>query len=186
MAAMMNFFTCLGLVSLGVLILVIQSEAAVPRSRHRNRTKRVEFGRELDASNSMSMRISTPIPLEQHTIDNILQHSHEANTCLTEIECDIQRLKLGFGRYYVGDYPTKGCFSKNGNAFWGEGGSVADKAKDDLGIYRKRIWCSGSTPDEDGGQDEEEDNTDDNVCLTRRACNNERKKMGLEEFFVGS
>ena len=66
-----------------------------------------------------------------------------AVACLTQEQCDRRRAKQGFGDdvYYVGDYETKGCFSKNGRAYFGIGGTVEAMAKENLQGVRTRIWC---------------------------------------------
>ncbi|EJK48552.1 hypothetical protein THAOC_32639 [Thalassiosira oceanica] len=66
-----------------------------------------------------------------------------AVACLTQDQCDTRRAKQGFRDdvYYVGDYETKGCFSKNGRAYFGTGGTVEAMAKESLAGVRTRIWC---------------------------------------------
>eukprot|EP00571_Detonula_confervacea_P003344 CAMPEP_0172326074 /NCGR_PEP_ID=MMETSP1058-20130122/55537_1 /TAXON_ID=83371 /ORGANISM="Detonula confervacea, Strain CCMP 353" /LENGTH=348 /DNA_ID=CAMNT_0013042777 /DNA_START=42 /DNA_END=1084 /DNA_ORIENTATION=- len=66
-----------------------------------------------------------------------------ANTCLTETQCNMQRKKMGFDdeRYYVDNYHHHGCFYKNSNAFWGRGGTAAQKSMNDLPGIQTRIWC---------------------------------------------
>lgn len=66
-----------------------------------------------------------------------------AVACLTQRQCNARRTKQGYSNavYYVGDYETKGCFSKNGRAYFGTGGTVEAMAKEDLAGVRTRIWC---------------------------------------------
>lgn len=55
------------------------------------------------------------------------------------------RQELGFGKYYVGDYPTKGCYFKGSTAYFGVGGTFEQKSTS-LSGAKWRIWCgSGST-----------------------------------------
>lgn len=44
---------------------------------------------------------------------------------------------------YIGDYPTKGCFVKNDNLFFGTGGTYQDMSTttDNLPRNQERIWC---------------------------------------------
>ena len=71
------------------------------------------------------------------------------NTCLTEAHCNAKRQKLGIEDrfYYVSEgpnvFPAYGCFRKNNKAYWGQGGTAAEKAKDDLSGIKERIWCDG-------------------------------------------
>lgn len=68
------------------------------------------------------------------------------NTCQTEAECNARRQQLGFpdNIYYVNDYSRHylyGCFSKNGKAYWGEGGTAAQNGAHPLTGIKERIWC---------------------------------------------
>ena len=67
----------------------------------------------------------------------------EQRACLTEVECDTKRQEMSMG-FRVGSYPTKGCFSKNGVAYWSTGGSIQDKSTAVLPGMQERIWCGGN------------------------------------------
>ena len=75
------------------------------------------------------------------------------DTCLTEAHCNAKRQKLGIEDrfYYVSEgpnvFPAYGCFRKNNKAYWGQGGTAAEKAKDDLSGIKERIWCDGWNDD---------------------------------------
>ncbi len=64
--------------------------------------------------------------------------------CLTQDECDQRRQDLGFDNFYVGDFPTKGCFYKCDNAYFGIGGIEEITAVNLPGV-QKRIWCGETT-----------------------------------------
>ena len=62
--------------------------------------------------------------------------------CDTRTECNALRRKLGYQHFYTGDYQTKGCFEKNGNVFWGRGGTYEEKATSDLpGVQERRKFA---------------------------------------------
>lgn len=68
----------------------------------------------------------------------------EESVCLTEEECNARRKELGFKSFYVdASYPSKGCFSKNDKAFFGEGGTVEQMSDPGLAGLQQRIWCRG-------------------------------------------
>ena len=48
---------------------------------------------------------------------------------------------MGIATFSAGNYPSKGCFKKNGNAYWGTGGSVEEMSIFDLAGVQERIWC---------------------------------------------
>lgn len=65
--------------------------------------------------------------------------------CLTRRKCNQQRKELGFASFFIGNYQTKGCFSKGSVAYFGTGGSRDDKAEPDLAGVTERIWCGGDS-----------------------------------------
>ena len=66
-------------------------------------------------------------------------------TCYTEEECDDQRQLLRIKRYHVGNWPSKGCFVKNGIAYWGTGGNRAKRSKNPLNREKDvRLLCDGA------------------------------------------
>jgi len=66
-----------------------------------------------------------------------------ADVCLTQAQCDARREQLGIEdrNYYVGNYPSYGCFQKNGKVYWGRGGTTAEKGQDPLPGVRERMYC---------------------------------------------
>ena len=66
-----------------------------------------------------------------------------ATVCTTEEQCRQQFSTMSTsGEFLVGDFPTKGCFSKNGNVYFGIGSVVdEDMAETDLPGTQERIWC---------------------------------------------
>lgn len=61
--------------------------------------------------------------------------------CPSETACNEYRKKLGLERFEVGEFPSKGCFSKNGIAYWSTGGTAEEEAREDLPGIQERIWC---------------------------------------------
>ncbi|KAL9185022.1 hypothetical protein ACHAXT_002799 [Thalassiosira profunda] len=68
--------------------------------------------------------------------------------CTTREQCDQKRLEMGIASFRAGAYPTKGCFAKGGNAYWGIGGSDEDRSKPDLPGQQARIFCNESEENE--------------------------------------
>jgi hypothetical protein len=60
--------------------------------------------------------------------------------CITEDECDKRQAQMEFTNYRVGEFPTKGCFSKNGVAYWSNG-TEEEMTTSALPGEQKRIWC---------------------------------------------
>jgi len=60
--------------------------------------------------------------------------------CLTRKECAQKSRELGLSSFNTGDYPTKGCFRKKGNAFFSLG-TVEEMRKGELSGVQERIWC---------------------------------------------
>ena len=61
--------------------------------------------------------------------------------CMTEDECATAALSMGIDDYRPGDdWPTKGCFSKNGIAFFSIG-STEEMSTSSLPGIRERLWC---------------------------------------------
>jgi len=73
-----------------------------------------------------------------------------SKTCLTESQCNKQRIKMGIPdvHYYINNFHHHGCFEKNNKVFWGRGGSDADKATSPLPGIQERVWCDGDWKDE--------------------------------------
>lgn len=68
-----------------------------------------------------------------------------AIACVTEERCRQKFLTMNTGGdFYVGDFPDKGCFMKNGHGYFGTGGTDEEMAADLAGV-RERIWCERET-----------------------------------------
>ncbi len=66
---------------------------------------------------------------------------------MTADECNERRQEIGIKNFYVSNtYPSKGCFEKSGNAFFGEGGSVEDLSISPLPGKQDRLWCEVDVP----------------------------------------
>ncbi|KAL7525278.1 hypothetical protein ACHAXR_000933, partial [Thalassiosira sp. AJA248-18] len=70
----------------------------------------------------------------------------DAVVCSAE-QCEQAYRDMNFsGSFYLGVWPTKGCFSKNNNVFFGTGGTLEEMSETVLqGTLRKRIWCEKET-----------------------------------------
>ena len=64
----------------------------------------------------------------------------EYTACMTEDECATAVLVMGIDDYRPGDWPTKGCFSKNGSAYFSIG-SIEGMSTSSLPGIRERLWC---------------------------------------------
>lgn len=72
--------------------------------------------------------------------------SASGTACRNQNTCNQMRQELGFEKYSVGNYPTKGCFFKGSTAYFGIGGTLAQKSTSlSEGEGKWRIWCGGST-----------------------------------------
>ena len=70
--------------------------------------------------------------------------------CSNQKMCNQMRRKLGFEKYMVGSYTSKGCWNRNGIAYYGVGGTLAQQSKFNLQDGKQRIFCDGlSVPTED-------------------------------------
>mmetsp|Transcript_29640 Transcript_29640/g.62960 ORF Transcript_29640/g.62960 Transcript_29640/m.62960 type:complete len:867 (-) Transcript_29640:380-2980(-) len=96
----------------------------------------------------------------------------------SRLECDEKRLEMGMATLSAGNYPTKGCFSKSGAAYWGSGGSAAEMSRADLPGVQERIWC-----DKGAGKPSVDV---DVACLTKEDCDKRRQRNGIESFSVGN
>jgi hypothetical protein len=61
--------------------------------------------------------------------------------CATRGGCGGRRSELGTDEFFVGTYPTKGCSTKNGVAYWSGGGSPEEVSRGDLPGEQERIFC---------------------------------------------
>jgi len=108
----------------------------------------------------------------------------ESTACLTEVDCDEMRQQMGIAKFQVGEYPSKGCFTKNGIAYWDSGGSIDDKSKTSLPGIQARVWCEKEV-DLPGGSPPEE-SKEDGACITQSKCDEERLEMGIATFSAGN
>lgn len=93
--------------------------------------------------------------------------------CMTKMDCDKARQQAGYAKFNVGAYPSKGCFHKNGIAFWGTGGTIAQKSRYDLPGIQTRLYC------------EEDVVKADSACQTQAECNQKRLQLGITTFQTG-
>eukprot|EP00571_Detonula_confervacea_P017166 CAMPEP_0172309484 /NCGR_PEP_ID=MMETSP1058-20130122/9749_1 /TAXON_ID=83371 /ORGANISM="Detonula confervacea, Strain CCMP 353" /LENGTH=973 /DNA_ID=CAMNT_0013022113 /DNA_START=8 /DNA_END=2929 /DNA_ORIENTATION=- len=108
----------------------------------------------------------------------------EPTVCLELSDCDAMRQKMGItSSLYVGDYQTKGCFSKNGIAYWGSGGSIDDKSKTSLQGIQERVWCEKELDISVGSPSD--GLKEDRACITQGKCDEMRLEMGISSFQVG-
>lgn len=80
--------------------------------------------------------------------------------------------------YSYGDIPTKGCFIKDENMYFGIGGTIEEMMDSDLNGIQERVWCdatatSSSTVGRSGN---------DGYCLTMEEC--EEKFTMMKEAMV--
>lgn len=73
-----------------------------------------------------------------------IQVAQAASACVSADECEAKATELGLADFYVGDFPTKGCFRKNGKAYF-SGGSDEEMSTTGLDGEQKRIWCGGDS-----------------------------------------
>ncbi|KAL7535638.1 hypothetical protein ACHAXR_006623 [Thalassiosira sp. AJA248-18] len=78
---------------------------------------------------------------ESGLLRGVVTKPENAVACLTMEQCKHTRLGTNFDRVYVNSWPTKGCFSKRNNLYFGTGGSVEMMSKAKLPGIQKRIWC---------------------------------------------
>jgi hypothetical protein len=102
----------------------------------------------------------------------------DGGTCTTKEQCDARRSELGIANFFSGTFPTKGCFSKDGNngvtAYWSDGGSEEDMSNTALPALQRRITCDEVVVDADG-----------DVCTTQEQCDKKRLDLGIETFVAG-
>jgi hypothetical protein len=65
-----------------------------------------------------------------------------ATVCLSVEQCQSKFLTLDTGGYfYSGNFPSKGCYTKNNNVWFGTGGTYEEMAETDLPGILTRVWC---------------------------------------------
>ena len=73
-------------------------------------------------------------------IANELRGGPSTTICMTKDECEEASKALNLEPFNVGDFPTKGCFQKNGQAFFSSGSTEA-MSTDDLPGIQERVYC---------------------------------------------
>lgn len=107
--------------------------------------------------------------------------------------CNKQRQKVGFDKFFVGNYPTKGCFSRGGKAYFGIGGNKDDKSESPLSGNKERLWCNES-PSQPNTKKPTEAPTEkprsapqlQSTCLTQSECNLKRHELGFTKYMIGN
>ena len=105
--------------------------------------------------------------------------------CLTEKDCLAASMEMGMDIFLSSAfYQTKGCYTKNGKAFFSPG-SKAEMSTTKLVGVQERIWCKDreaatpSLPPPDIVAKQ-------TVCLTQQDCNRRRQDLGVDVFYSGS
>lgn len=83
-------------------------------------------------------------PSSRPSSDETNSTGESGTACLTQLECNQRRQKLGYETYYVGNYATKGCFSKGTTAYFGLGGDVSQISVSLSGNSFGRIRCDSN------------------------------------------
>jgi hypothetical protein len=95
-------------------------------------------------------------------------------TCLTAESCNSKRMEMELtgGFYTSDDYPTKGCYYKNGNVFFSPG-TQEEMSTSDLPGLRVRIWCNDNEAmgESKVGETKTLDNDDTGVIIKTSASN---------------
>ena len=109
--------------------------------------------------------------------------------CLTKEACSTRARQIGIDVFLSGDYPTKGCYSKNGKSYW-SAGNKAEMSSTNLPGVQKRIFCKATIPSPPPSSTPQPPRPTGNnnkvACLTQGQCNNKRKEIGLTQFHIGS
>ena len=97
--------------------------------------------------------------------------------CLTEKDCLAASIEMGIDIFLPSaSYQTKGCYTKNGKAFFSPG-SKAEMSTTQLVGVQERIWCKDRESDIVAKQ---------TACLTQQDCNRRRQDLGIDAFYSGS
>ena len=108
--------------------------------------------------------------------------------CLTKEACSTRARQMGIDVFLAGNYPTKGCYSKNGKSYWSVG-TKSEISTTNLPGVQKRIFCKVTTPSPPQTSPPPPPRPTVNnkvACLTQAQCNNKRKQMGITHFHTGS
>ena len=101
------------------------------------------FGRRLPRDlevGSMSVSTEAEDELTQRFIDGGGSLSMSYTACLTEADCLEASQKQGIQSFWTGDFPSKGCVTKNDKAFFSPG-TEGEMSEVDLPGIRERLWC---------------------------------------------
>jgi len=124
----------------------------------------------------------------------------ERAPCATRRQCDRQRQRLGRTKFYVGDFAVKGCFAKGDVAYFGTGGSAADRAAAPLSGRKERLWCDAPPPRPAPTRTPTPPlrpavaappprpaaaAPSQSACLTAPQCDARRREMGFASYEVG-
>jgi len=77
-------------------------------------------------------------------LTQIITQTSAATYCLTEDECQAKSIEMDMP-FYSGDYPTKGCFTKNDQMFFSQGWTEAEMSTTDLPGVQVRVNCGDDT-----------------------------------------
>ena len=80
--------------------------------------------------------------------------------------------------YSYDDVPTKGCFIKGENMYFGSGGTVTEMNESDLDGVQERVWC-------DATSSIEERSSNGGHCLTKDKCEEKFTMMKENEVIDG-
>lgn len=127
-----------------------------------------------ETPNPVTRPPQTPSPMQSP------QSTIEGTACLTEADCDKMRQQMAITNFQVGNYPSKGCFTKKGIAYWGSGGSVDDRSRSNLPGVQERIWC-----DNNADNPIDDPISMDIACLTEKDCDEQRQEIGIANFYRG-
>jgi len=135
-------------------------------------------------------------------IEDVVQEVDIVKTvCLTEADCK-ERMVQGYGQFIAGDFPVSGCFSKDGDLYWGRGDIVNEAMDSDGtffhdGVVAEDVFClthiTPTNADDTPRSDNEiaayknamqKVNFIEAKCLTEADCE-ERMTEGYDKFEVG-
>lgn len=108
--------------------------------------------------------------------------------CLIKEACSTRARQMGIDVFLPGNYPTKGCYSKNGKSYWSVG-NKSEMSTTNLPGVQKRIFCKVTTPSPPQTTPPPPPRPTGNnkvACLTQAQCNTKRKEMGLTQFHTGT
>ena len=89
-------------------------------------------------------------------------------SCLTQEDCEMKSQEMKMESFNPGIFPTKGCYSKNNNAFFSLG-TEDEMSNPDLPGVQERIWCAEGN--------EMPPATNHTACLTEEDCAKKSQEM---------